>query len=140
MTIDNLCHHCEHVHHLPRTAQRDRRQRQHANGPLRGMRKVLLPGVAERRTRVWCEVMSEVEPLFSTSRCRDCGAEIIWAITANDKRMSVDAEPTDDGNVELAGRGRTPRAIVHAQPPIIPIGLRLSHFVTCPYAEARRRS
>jgi hypothetical protein len=21
MTIDNLCHHCEHVHHLPRTAQ-----------------------------------------------------------------------------------------------------------------------
>jgi hypothetical protein len=84
--------------------------------------------------------MSEVEPLFTTSRCRDCNAEIIWAITTNDKLMPVDVEPTDNGNVELAGRGRTPRATIHAQPPIIPIGLRLSHFVTCPNAEARRRS
>jgi hypothetical protein len=84
--------------------------------------------------------MSEIEPLFTTSLCRDCEAEIIWAITANEKLMPVDAELTDNGNVELAGRGKTPRAIVHGQPPMIPVGLRMSHFVTCPNAEARRRS
>lgn len=33
--------------------------------------------------------------------CRSCGAEVIWAITTNGKRMSVDALPREDGNIML---------------------------------------
>lgn len=33
--------------------------------------------------------------------CRSCGAEVIWAVTANGKRMPVDATPREDGNIML---------------------------------------
>ena len=73
-----------------------------------------------------------------TARCRSCDAPIIWAVTKNDKRMPVDAEPAENGNVELVDQGRVKRAIVHAQPSFGSGPLYLSHFVTCPEAETHR--
>lgn len=33
--------------------------------------------------------------------CRSCGAELIWTVTANGKRMPVDIAPREDGNILL---------------------------------------
>ena len=38
------------------------------------------------------------------SNCRSCGAEIRWAVTDNGKRIPLDAEPRDDGNVHIYNR------------------------------------
>jgi hypothetical protein len=48
------------------------------------------------------------------SQCTSCAAPILWALTVNDEFMPVDAEPSEDGNVELVEEGRIRRAIVHA--------------------------
>lgn len=31
------------------------------------------------------------------TRCRHCGAAIVWAVTSNDRRMPIDVEPSDAG-------------------------------------------
>lgn len=71
------------------------------------------------------------------SKCRSCGAPIYWAITEADKRMPVDVDKVDNGNVELAIDARTgtiKARVVEPGP-----GRRLSHFVTCPNAGAHRK-
>jgi hypothetical protein len=73
------------------------------------------------------------------SKCVSCSASILWAITNNDKFMPVDAEPSENGNVELVEEGRIRRAVVHTQPLLAPIPLHTSHFVTCPSASEHRR-
>jgi hypothetical protein len=85
---------------------------------------------------------------YETSECRDaeCRAPIIWAITQAGKRMPVDAEPSDDGNVllqpPLNDAARSPRATVvnPASPPLDGWDgtLHHSHFTTCPAAERWR--
>ncbi len=71
------------------------------------------------------------------SKCRSCGAPIIWAMTEK-KTMPVDAVPSDKGNVAVAIHGGTVRAIVGVGPDSI--GPRhLSHFVTCPQAAKWRK-
>lgn len=82
------------------------------------------------------------------STCRSCGAAIIWAFTTTGKRMPVDAEPTDGGNVLLhpdAVAGHDPVATVvgkHVQPSIFgDDGPRyVSHFSTCAHADDHRRT
>lgn len=76
----------------------------------------------------------------------DCGAEIVWAITVNGKRMPVEAHPhPTHGNVYLdetaAGELRATvlppgkaRALRAAKQP-----LHLSHFSQCPNADQYRR-
>jgi hypothetical protein len=73
------------------------------------------------------------------SACRSCGASITWALTVNGKRMPVDAEPSENGNVELITDGRYVLAVVHSQPPMISKPLHVSHFVSCPDADEHRR-
>jgi hypothetical protein len=34
-----------------------------------------------------------------TGNCRSCEAPIVWAKTANNRRMPLDPEPVPDGNV-----------------------------------------
>lgn len=70
--------------------------------------------------------------------CGSCKADIRWVKTAasmGTKSMPLDAEPNDDGNVELVwseSRGQL-EAVVHGQPPLIPPDvLYMPHFVTCP--------
>jgi hypothetical protein len=84
------------------------------------------------------------------SRCRSCDAEIVWAVTDSGKRIPVDAEPVDGGNVLLSDRGvqagpRTPLATAvgkRVQPSLFgDDSLRYtSHFATCPHADTHRRT
>jgi hypothetical protein len=78
--------------------------------------------------------------IFEEKRC-PCGAAIIWASTAANKAMPVNAEIVPEGNVLLTVRpGREPLAAVLG-PSALDVAryeLRLSHFVTCPFAEKFR--
>lgn len=72
------------------------------------------------------------------STCGACGAPIEWVKTEAShgaKSMPLDAEPNDEGNVELvwsAVRGQR-EARVHGQAPLVqPEVLYMPHFVTCP--------
>ena len=67
-----------------------------------------------------------------SSTCRSCGAPIDWAVTAAGKRMPLDVERRDDGNVTFDPDG-TAR--------VVPVGKgsRVSHFATCPNAQSHRR-
>jgi hypothetical protein len=73
-------------------------------------------------------------------KCRSCGAKVFWVITQKNKRMPVDPEPVENGNLEIHDQGqyRPPLAIyVSVKPPGV---LRhISHFVTCPNAKAHRK-
>lgn len=62
------------------------------------------------------------------SRCRSCGAEILWAVTTSGKRMPVDATPEPYGNVQLETVDGVLRASVvgHGD------GTHVAHFATCP--------
>jgi hypothetical protein len=87
------------------------------------------------------------------ARCRSCDSPIVWAITANDKRMPVDVDPVEvrngfqlvdpdgaivefDGLEEVADDEDLRAVYVKAAP-----GQRLytSHFATCPKAAQWRR-
>lgn len=73
-------------------------------------------------------------------KCRSCKAEILWVITQKGKRMPVDKEPTENGNLELHDQGqyRPPLAIVHSVK--APGVLRyISHFATCPQSKQHRK-
>lgn len=91
--------------------------------------------------------------MTGTSRCRSCGALIVWAVTDTKKRMPVDHDAVAGGNLvlyteELSGeppedeivqrvRVATPadRELAAAE------GRKLwrSHFVTCPQRRAWRK-
>lgn len=81
---------------------------------------------------------------FDVKRCRSCGAEIIWTVTHNGKRMPVDAEPVPDGNVRLRQDGDR---VIAEYPGKEHPGLfddpderrYLSHFATCPQAQSWRK-
>lgn len=72
---------------------------------------------------------------MSVSRCRSCGAAVIWAQTSSNKAMPVDAEAVEQGNIFLTQANGTLRATVVPPGP----GLRKSHFATCPNAKSHRR-
>jgi len=73
-------------------------------------------------------------------KCRSCGAPIKWVVTQKNRRMPVDLEPVEGGNIELHPQGefRPPLAVYHS---IRPPGIKyyISHFATCPKAEQHRR-
>lgn len=83
---------------------------------------------------------------YRIEHCRSLGCEapIIWAVTSRGKRMPVDAEPSPDGNVELAGPPAAPHVLPHAtvygQRPLDAAErtLRLPHHATCPKADEWR--
>lgn len=69
------------------------------------------------------------------ARCRSCGAPVLWITTEKGKRMPVNAEPADGGNVIIdptSGIGhyvpKQPGQLAH-----------VSHFATCPESEKWRR-
>lgn len=74
--------------------------------------------------------------------CRSCNAEIVWAWTAANKSMPVDAAPTDAGTLRLLDLPTGPRVEVIADPDqwmLIPeVGRYTSHFATCPQADRWR--
>lgn len=68
---------------------------------------------------------------METTGCRSCNAPVIWTITAQGKRMPVDAEPRSDGEIELRdGPGSAPVA-VYAGAATDGSARYVSHFATC---------
>lgn len=82
--------------------------------------------------------------MTTASRCRSCHAEVVWAVTSAGKRMPVDPQPTDDGNMILT-EDDPPQALVvpTGQAALFAVGTGAhrftSHFVTCPDADQHRR-
>ena len=81
-------------------------------------------------------------PVCGVSFCRTCEAAIVWARTASGKRVPLDAEPREDGNVYVDDNGVAvylTRDELERFPP--PAESRfVSHFATCPHAEEHRRA
>lgn len=74
------------------------------------------------------------------SRCRSCGAEIIWAVTASGRNMPVDAAPSDDGTITVTQVGGKNRAEVSGPPNLLDDRPRhTSHFATCKFASSHRK-
>jgi hypothetical protein len=77
--------------------------------------------------------------------CRSCGASVVWVVTADAKRMPVDASPSPAGNVHLdVSDPRMTRAVVYTGGVLDAARsagepLHTSHFATCPHARSWRR-
>lgn len=81
------------------------------------------------------------------SKCRACGAHIVWALTDRGKRAPVDAQVyPEDGNMVLwyddggdeAGRPRVSSVAAFelaSGRPVNPRDYRKNHFATCPEAD-----
>ncbi len=91
------------------------------------------------------------------SKCRSCQAAVYWVVTANGKKMPVDAEPTGNGGFYLfqrpeRGDVEAHLAAVHVKSSrpedeaVIAGASRrgqnryTSHFETCPQREQHRRT
>lgn len=66
--------------------------------------------------------------------CRSCGAPLIWGVTAQGKRMPVDAMPQKRITLEPARPGH------EDLPPLAEVvDTYVSHFATCPNADQHRK-
>lgn len=72
------------------------------------------------------------------SRCKSCLAEITWARTEKGRRIPLDAEPVEGGNIQL--QDGIAVIIGHGPTLLDDEGPRhLSHFVTCPNSQDWRK-
>src|SRR5262249_13148221 len=74
-------------------------------------------------------------PVIELERCRSCGASIVWAFTASGKRMPVDADPDERGNLEIRSEEGT--MFVDVVEP--GAGTHRPHFATCPESNSWQR-
>jgi hypothetical protein len=68
----------------------------------------------------------------STATCRSCGADIIWVVSTNGKRMPLDALAQMRFVLSSAGDGTPPEAQLRET--------YVSHFSTCPNADKHRKA
>lgn len=76
-----------------------------------------------------------------TATCAACSAPITWAETTRGKRMPVDRDPVDGGNLRLTARPKGPPLVevISAGDLFTPDEPRfVPHFATCPHAQAFR--
>jgi hypothetical protein len=83
------------------------------------------------------------------SRCRSCGAPIVWAETEAGRRMPVDADTDPDGNVLVVPDPVTGELVALIDSEAKPLAKRertwpegtrhRSHFATCPNASTHRK-
>lgn len=66
------------------------------------------------------------------STCSSCGAAIIWAITHNDKKMPLDAEP--EKRAVARSKNLAGETVVSIETVWVP------HWVTCPNAAQHRKA
>jgi hypothetical protein len=66
--------------------------------------------------------------------CTKCPARVTWALTANGKRMPLDAEPVPGGNLEIKD------GVIRYVKPEPGVRRYVSHFVTCPAAAQFRKA
>ncbi len=71
---------------------------------------------------------------METSKCRSCGKEIVWCLTASGKRAPIDVELSLTGNVIICG---DECRVVNRkkEPGFEGVPLHTNHFVTCPDRE-----
>ena len=80
------------------------------------------------------------------SACRSCGAAIVWLeIRPGGRRMPVDAEPSAKGNViadltQAVGVVIPAAALAQVKADTPDEPLYVSHFATCPDADAWRET
>jgi hypothetical protein len=87
-------------------------------------------------------VSGRTEEGYEIAACRSCDAAIVWATSSGGKPMPVDAEVSEDGNVELSmqpGLFVGPVATVVTGPTLFGKSRRKAHFATCKDAEQWRR-
>lgn len=73
------------------------------------------------------------------SKCRACDESIVWCETAAGKRMPVDIEPVEGGNLQLTPRGPRPPLVVVVSDRRPGQKLHVSHFASCKKAKRRGR-
>ena len=73
-----------------------------------------------------------------SATCQSCAAPIVWAMTDRGRRMPVDVEPVDDGNLVLVWRGDVLTVAVVGHEDRRP--RHRAHFATCPDAASWRRN
>lgn len=76
------------------------------------------------------------------SACASCGAPVRWAMTTKGRRMPLDLDPRDDGNITVAPQpGGFDRATVwgNSREGMPPGPRYVSHFATCSAAARHRR-
>ena len=76
------------------------------------------------------------------SICKNCGAQVIWAVTAKGIKVLVDALPDAEGTIRVDApqvSTESPLATIYtvAAPP--GTSLHRSHFLTCVNVKRRRR-
>ena len=67
------------------------------------------------------------------SKCRSCGADIVWAKTTKGKAIPLDPAPVEGGNIYLSADDVALVTTPGERP------LHVSHFTTCPQAAEHRR-
>jgi len=76
---------------------------------------------------------------MEVAQCKSCGARIIWTLTMKGKRMPVDADPVENGNIALV-EGENVVTSTVVEPARVPgVLLYVSHFATCPNAAQHRK-
>ncbi len=76
--------------------------------------------------------------------CRSCNAKILWVTTASGKKMPLDIESTEDGNVLIPNPATGASARVLSKVEIAEAKaagrkLFVSHFSSCPEAKKFRK-
>ena len=66
------------------------------------------------------------------SKCKSCGAEVIWIVTPKGKAMPLDAKGENLWLIDGGGAGE-------ANTTARPVQVRKSHFATCPDGDAWRK-
>jgi hypothetical protein len=84
------------------------------------------------------------------ARCRSCGAEVLWVLTGNGKRMPVDVQPSEKGNLFVFTPPGIHAALVAESTSSMSARAEyarkddrprfVSHFATCPNAPQHRKA
>jgi hypothetical protein len=78
--------------------------------------------------------------------CRSCQARIKFVLSAHDRHMPVDWEPSETGTIELVFDDKGERRASYLSGPALAlaraqhIDLYTSHFATCPQASKYRKA
>lgn len=78
------------------------------------------------------------------SACRSCPAVIRWVINTNGKRVPLDPEPVEAGNIVFTGQAIAGvdevRSVTKDEPAPEGAPRYVSHFATCPGRDRHRKA
>ena len=74
------------------------------------------------------------------STCLSCHAPVVWGVTSAGKRIPVDPDPVETGNLAIRPPGAQVRYLCKDESPEPDEWRGVSHFATCPDARLHRKS